>query len=155
MVYHEQDPLAARAGLVVVADAVQARLFKRGTQRGPLSEIPGLSHPEGRARERELTSDVSGDTFDSHGHGRHSIQADYSAKRHELGRFAKEIADTVEQLRIAGEFAELLLVAPPKMLGAIRDQLSASARQALTAEIPKHLTAASPETVAQALQDNS
>ena len=152
MVYERNDPLAAKSVLIVVADAVQAQLYQRDGHGGALQQIKVLDHPEGRARERELTSDVSGDTFDSHGFGRHSIQADYSAKGHELNKFAKEICQTVEQLRTAGAFDELMLVAPPKMLGAIRDHLSISAQQAVTAEIPKRLVATTAEAVAEALQ---
>ena len=152
MVYERDDPLAARPALVVVADAVQAQLYKRDHRTGPLEPVKTLHHPEGRAKERELTSDVSGDTFDSHGFGRHSIEADYSAKDHELHQFARDIGATVEQLRMAGTFVDLMLVAPPKLLGAIRDHLSASARQALTTEIAKRLTDASAEAVAEALK---
>jgi protein required for attachment to host cells len=153
MVYEKDDSLAARPALVVVADAVQAQLYTRDHNTAPLQNVKTLQHPEGRAKERELTSDVSGDTFDSHGFGRHSIEADYSVKQHELQLFAREIAATIEQMRTAGAFIELMLVAPPKLLGALRDQLSSSARQALRIEIPNRLTDATPEAVAQALRE--
>ena len=96
MVYDDTDPLAAKTLLVVVADATQAQFIQRTRRGGPLQPIQSLAHPGGRARERDLTSDVSGDTFDSHGFGRHSIQADYSAKDHELDLFAKSIASLEE-----------------------------------------------------------
>ena len=152
MVYDRKDPLAARPALVVVADAVLARLYARDRRTAPLRELKTLEHPQGRAKERDLTSDVSGDTFDSHGFGRHSVEADYSAKRHELEQFAKDISAAVEDLRTAGAFDDLMLVAPPRMLGVIRDQLSSNARQTVTTELAKRLTDASPEDVARALQ---
>ncbi len=152
MATQREDPTAARTALVVVADAVSAHLFERRGRRGKLQQIRTLEHPEGRAKERDLTSDVSGDTFDSHGFGRHGIEADYSAKAHELTRFAKSIATSVEELRNAGAFQELVLVAPPKLLGALRSSLSPAARHAVVAELPKRLTDATPEDLAGALE---
>jgi protein required for attachment to host cells len=55
-------------------------------------------------------------------------------------RFAHEIAAALYQLAHANAYNELVLVAPPKVLGVLRDSLHAEVKKRLIAEIPKDLT---------------
>ena len=52
---------------VLVADSCRARIFSADKSNGPISEIETLAHPEARLHERDITSDVPGHSFSSHG----------------------------------------------------------------------------------------
>ena len=61
---------------------------------------------------------------------------------HQLGkdRFAHDLADILYQRAHAGRFREIVLVAPPKTLGALRDTIHSEVRDKVIAEVPKTLT---------------
>lgn len=55
-------------------------------------------------------------------------------------RFAKDIADKLYQLAHAKRFERLILVAPPKTLGALRKTLHKEVLDRVAAEVPKDFT---------------
>ncbi len=55
-------------------------------------------------------------------------------------RFAKEVAAILNRASQDGAFDEIVLVAPPKVIGALRVELSPEATKKVVAEIPKTLT---------------
>ncbi|MFI4935898.1 MAG: host attachment protein [Caulobacterales bacterium] len=57
-----------------------------------------------------------------------------------LADFAAQIADEVNREEAAGEFERLALVAPPRLLKAIRERLSHAARTKVCMELPRDLT---------------
>jgi protein required for attachment to host cells len=61
---------------------------------------------------------------------------------HRIGkeRFADEIADRLYKFAHSGEFKEIVLVAPPMVLGTMRKKLHKEVEDKVTAEIPKTLT---------------
>jgi protein required for attachment to host cells len=61
---------------------------------------------------------------------------------HELEKehFAREIAERVNQAAESGEMSEIVIVAPPRVLGELRKQLSAKARSKVKGELDKDLT---------------
>nr|WP_027060228.1 host attachment family protein [Mesorhizobium loti] len=61
---------------------------------------------------------------------------------HRIGkeRFADEIAARLYKLAHSGEFNDIVLVAPPLVLGTMRKKLHKEVQNKVTAEIPKTLT---------------
>lgn len=55
-------------------------------------------------------------------------------------RFAAEVGGDINAAALAGKFRHLVVVAPPKVLAALRDKLHLEARRRLVAEIAKDLT---------------
>jgi protein required for attachment to host cells len=55
-------------------------------------------------------------------------------------RFAAEIGGALNRLAHENRFDQLILVAPPKVLGAVRTQLSKETSAKVVAEVPKDLT---------------
>jgi len=107
---------------IVVADAAYAEIFRRRKRFSKLERVGELSEPRARARERELVSDAPGRSFDSHGHGRHAMEADQNAKQSLREGFARQIAERLSTARASGEFGQLVIVAAPAMLGELRSQ---------------------------------
>ncbi len=91
---------------------------------GSLQEIEDLLHPAARTHARDLTSDRPGRSFDSAGQGRHAMEPETDAKRHEAEVFARQVAERIERARMEGEFDKLVLIAAPEFLGLLRKSLS-------------------------------
>lgn len=56
------------------------------------------------------------------------------------GRFAEDLAERLYKLAHRGEFDEIVLVAPPLILGEIRKKLHKEVVDKVSAEVPKTLT---------------
>lgn len=132
---------------IVVAESARARVFSRAGKRGTLREIADLSHPESRLHDTELSSDVPGRSFDSHGQGRHGMEQSTDPQDREAQAFAGEIARHVDHGRREGSFEALVLVAPPKFLGLLRSELNKLTRDRVVAEINKNLVEADQKTI--------
>jgi len=89
---------------------------------------------------REQGSDAPGRAFSSMGKGGRS--AVESTDWHELEKehFAAAIADKINRAAESGAFKEVVVVAPPRVLGEIRQALSQKARGKLSGELDKDLT---------------
>ncbi len=147
MTYDSRDPTEHRTSWVVVASATSAQIYARQKKFGPLKAVGSLTEPGGRAREGELTSDEPGRSFDSHGKGRHAMEAG-SARQQLREAFAKSIAERVDGAAADGSFGSLVLIATPEMLGLLRAALGKNARGLLDMEIARNVTGADAETVA-------
>lgn len=124
---------------VVVADSSRARILAAKKANGVLSEIRCIEHPEGRMHAQELTSDLPGRAFDSGGQGRHAMSGEVGPKKHEMIRFAKEIAAVLEAGLGERSFGKLYLMAPPAVLGQLRSEFSPSLANLLADTMDKNL----------------
>jgi protein required for attachment to host cells len=126
---------------VVVADGARARIFQGDPRVGHLELVmPELT---GRAREKgsELLADRPGRSLDSSQVGnRHAMEPSTDPKEVEKERFARELASTLEKAADEGRFARLMLVAPPKMLGELREVLAEKVKEKIVKEVDKDLT---------------
>lgn len=136
-----------KATWIVVAESARARIFAVSGIGGRLQEVADLSHPESRLHNTELTSDAPGRTFDSHGEGRHAMEQASDPQEREAQAFATEIARHIDRDQREGNFDSLVLIAPPKFLGRLRQELSKSARNALIGELDKNLVEADAKTI--------
>jgi protein required for attachment to host cells len=87
----------------------------------------------------EQGTDRPGRSFTSFSPGRSAVQ---NADWHELEeeRFARAIADRINQAAESGELNAIAIVAPPKALGEIRKELSVKAQSKVVGELAKDLT---------------
>lgn len=138
---------------IVVAESARARIFAKSGIKEKLQEVADLSHPESRLHARELTSDLPGRAFDSHGEGRHGMEQASDPKEQEARAFAAEVARHVEQGHREGSFESLILVAPPKFLGRLRTELNKTTRESLVAELDKNLVEADLKTLERQVSD--
>ena len=132
---------------IVVAESARARVFSMSRVGGELQEVADLSHPESRLHTRDLSSDLPGRAFDSHGEGRHGMEQATDPKELEAQAFAVEIARHVDRSHHEGSFHSLILVAPPKFLGRLRTELSKATRDCLIGELDKNLVEADIKTL--------
>ena len=139
---------------VVVADSSRARIFKAESALGPLQELATLAHPEGRLHAQELTSDLPGRAFDSSGlGGRHALEQNIDPKENEALKFARQVAEYLENGQSENQFARLVLVAAPKFLGHLRQSLSNGVVALVSQEIDKNLVQQSTEDIRRHLPE--
>jgi protein required for attachment to host cells len=124
---------------VLVADSGRARLFQASGPNASLEEQTDLVMPSARLRNQDIRGDRPGRSFDSFGEGRHAMEPSTPAKEIESDRFAARIAVLLEVERLAGAYTRLVLVAPPRFLGQLRDALSDPVRALVSNELNKDL----------------
>jgi protein required for attachment to host cells len=91
-------------------------------------------HPDSKTR--ELETDAPGRAFNSVGAGRSAMeQTDWHAQQEE--RFLLELAQRLDAAVNAGQANALILIAPPRALGVLRQTYSHGLRAAVRAEIDK------------------
>ncbi|CAM3805501.1 host attachment protein [Vreelandella rituensis] len=136
---------------IVVADAARARIFTRDALT--VTEKESLVHAEGRLHEGDLVTDRGADVSESMGPGSRSSYPEGIASKHEAKVFAKQIADRLYQARVENRMEKLILVAPPKFLGLLRDELDNSTRKLVLHTLSKDLSKAPLEEIKEAVSD--
>jgi protein required for attachment to host cells len=124
---------------VVVADG-EKMLFFRNEGDG---EFVKLQVERKRVQDnpptREQKSDVAGRAFSSVGNGR-SAYEETDFHQLEEDRFAAETAEMLKKRALNNDFENLIIVAPPRTLGALRKHYHKEVEKRLTGEIAKDLT---------------
>ncbi|MDD2761720.1 MAG: host attachment protein [Methylomonas sp.] len=134
---------------VIVADSSRARFFSLTSRTGPLQELEGMTHPEGRMRNQDEASDKQGGLAGGHGEGGHAFEAPTDLKHHEAEVFARQIADKLEHGRVGNDYDKLILLAPPAFLGALRKALNDHVANLVYATVDKDLVAENEAVIRQ------
>ncbi|MCG7600902.1 host attachment family protein [Halomonas sp. McH1-25] len=122
---------------ILVADQTLARLFTIRHPKDPLEEIADLNNAKGRLHDSDIDSDRPGRTFDTMGMGRHAMSKQHSATTQQEIRFAGLIGDLLADHLRRDDFQRLVLCAPPKLLGFLREALSEPVVESVFMELGK------------------
>lgn len=137
---------------IVVADAARARIFTRDALT--LEEKESLVHAEGRLHEGDLITDGRGaDVHESMSTTSRSSGEEGSASQHENELFAKEVAQRLYSARTGNQISKLVLVAPPKFLGLLREKIDATTQKLIIHTLSKDLTKAKLANIQEAVSD--
>ena len=124
---------------VVVADSEKALFLKNdGDQQHPNLSVVREMHEENPPT-REQGTDRPG-RFNNGFSAHRSAVADTDWHRIAKDRFADEIAERLYKMAHRGDFEEVVLIAPPAVLGEMRKKLHKEVGDRVSAEIPKTLT---------------
>ncbi len=123
---------------VLLAHRSGARLYGQEQPGGELHRLQEIPHPEGRLKNREITSDKSGRLFDS-SHTRHTVSKTPDPKEQVAIEFAQHIADVLQQGRTANRYEHLVLVADPRFLGQLRATLDPHTAKLVIGSLGKDL----------------
>ncbi|MBJ7409411.1 MAG: host attachment protein [Phenylobacterium sp.] len=107
--------------LVILADGVQARGLAERRRHGPLAELASWSLKADEA-DRHLAGTHGGTVTDRVGYGRDNVLEAPPAEAAEK-RFLEGVAERINRSAAAGEFERLVLMAPPRALGVLRQAL--------------------------------
>ena len=122
---------------ILVANQAEAQIYSSGQLPGNLLLVDVLANKEGTTYPRELISDAPGRAFNSTGSGRHAMEPNTGVKEEQRRRFVKEMADRLQAAHLKGDFAQLVLLAAPAVLGVIRKSLAVDLKKIVIKEIPK------------------
>lgn len=124
---------------VAVCDGANALFFRNDGDAELLNLRPMETLRESAPATHELGTDRPGRSYQSLGSGRSAVESpDHHAALEEA--FLKKVADYLHTQRHANAYSELILVAPPRALGLLREFLAADVRGSVKAELAKDLT---------------
>src|SRR5688500_7012903 len=124
---------------IVAADASRARVLQvAGPER--LVEVDNLLNPEGRLQNREVNTDAAGRFSGPDRPGGHASDDESRTLDHLDEQFAKRVGDYLDKARTQHRYDELVLIAPPKFLGALRKELGKEVEKLVADEVPKDLS---------------
>jgi len=129
---------------IVVADGARARfLLHTGIGKGLGS---AMDHDMANALlpNREIVSDDAGRAADPGG-GSSRVEPTVDHHAFEKERFSNQVAQVLNKARAENRFDRLVLVAPPKTLGYLREELDKHTRERVYGELRKDLTNARTE----------
>jgi protein required for attachment to host cells len=107
---------------ILLADAASARLYVPGEGPGDWTLLREIEHPESRMRPSELLSDKPGRVKQSTG-SRAALEPHTPRQKVEAERFARELAQVLDEGVVSGACERLVLVTPPAFLGVLRHKL--------------------------------
>jgi len=123
---------------VIVADSRRARIFSSHTVMNKLVEEEGFVHNEARLANRDLVSDAPGRSANR----ADSYSPPMSAKEHEVRNFAKDLARHLKALHSQQHFEQLVLIASPRFLGMLKQELHPPLDRLVSRTIDKDMTTA-------------
>ncbi len=126
----------------LVADGAKARILARRGQGGPLESASNICFAEAEARlpTREVGADRPGRVHESADVARHAMAPRVDWHRFAKELFARDVAKALEAAAGRKLYNALVLVAPPRTLGDLRQALGKHASALVTREIAKDLT---------------
>ena len=125
---------------VLIADSSRARILSTKSRLEDLAPVDDKVFRNSHPRLRDILSDRPGRTFDSVGAGRHAMAYSSDARREDERAFAIRLGAALQESLRSNAFDQLVVVAPPKMLGDLREKLPADVRKIIKAEVAKDLT---------------
>lgn len=131
---------------IVVANNSRARIFQLGDPRGALQEIEDLANPLGRADNKQLASDGNGRFGGPDGQS-HTAPGQEEPVAHEVRLFARSVGERLELARSANRYQHLCLIAAPKFLGLLRENIHGSTRKLVQAELARNIASFSVQDI--------
>ena len=128
-------PLTLR---IAIVDGEHAR-FVQPDADNMLRTVGSFDSASAHLRSRDIGSDRPGRAFESAASARHAIGARHDLHTLEKEKFVRLVSEQLSAASARGEFDELLLVAPPRVLHELREALDAATQVKLVGTLEKDL----------------
>jgi protein required for attachment to host cells len=138
---------------IVLADGARCRILTRETAVSDYREVFGVDYFAPHQASRKLASDRPGRVHDRFGTGRHAMSPPSDPHREEKRHFAIRLAELLESEREKKSFERLIVIAPPKTLGDLRQNFSPLLKNMIVEEIAKDVTMLKLHELQQRLPD--
>lgn len=140
---------------IVVADQSEAGFYEVEQRDMSPQLVQRLEDADAHLHDRDLKSDRPGRVFDrapAPGRRRgavahHSTGGERHPRKIEARRFARRIAQALDEAQRQHRYDRLVIMAPPTFLGLLREEMPAAVHALLTAEIGKDLVHEPPEAL--------
>ena len=139
---------------ILIADGGRARVLAANEPGGALTRVPGLECEADLPASRDIVSDKLPRAHDSVGPGRHAIEPRTDPREQLKEGFVASVAAMIDERALRGEVERLIVVAPPKVLGQLRAELSSRVKAIVVGEVGKDLTKVPDHEVASHLPDD-
>jgi len=124
----------------LIADGTRARVMARTGRNGSMRVALDHEFIAANIPDHDLGTDRPGRSRTGPGSVGHAYAATADWRAEEKNKFARELAALVEKGYRDKDFNELVLVASPQVLGALRHALKGDVAAAAVAEVAKDLT---------------
>jgi protein required for attachment to host cells len=137
---------------VLVADGKTARVLQQDAHSAPLTVTEELqaSLPH---HARDIKTSPPGRAFAAGTPARHAMEPRTDPLAYEKHRFARRVAQLMNEAARQKRFRRLVLVAPPKTLGDLRAELDDAATKLVGAEVPHDHVHTPPDELLTRLAD--
>ena len=125
---------------ILVADGARAHVVKNEGPGKGLAAVMDHDFAAPHPPSRDFGTDKPGRGFESSDGSRHGKEPRIDFHTYEKTRFAKDIAQMLEQAAGLDLYDRLVLVAPPKTLGDLRKGLGVQAMSRVSGDLAKDLT---------------
>ena len=120
---------------IIVADSHSARIFSKLNKKSPLELLHQLVADLDLKEHKKPTK-----TYSNDGTLRHGVEPHTDPREVEKQHFAHEIINFIDHALKQNEFEDLILVAPPKMLGFLSNDLGEQLSKRVIKKIDKNIT---------------
>lgn len=127
--------------LVLVVDGRKMILLRNNGDEAKIDLRTEAEDEQHLARDHELKTDLAGQSPAPANIGHHGgtmKEADYEQQRED--RWARKVADLLQHRALANDFPALVVIAPPKTLGVLREHYHKAVEALLIGEFPKEMT---------------
>ncbi|MEZ5851204.1 MAG: host attachment protein [Hyphomicrobiaceae bacterium] len=138
---------------VLIADAGRARILEHVAGSPGLAAVDGQVFEADHAATRDLVTDQPGRSFSSASPRRSSMEAPTDPHRELKTRFAHHLAGVLADAQARDAFDRLVVIAPPVMLGDLREAMAKAVAERVVGELHKDLTKVPNDEVMSHLGD--
>jgi protein required for attachment to host cells len=131
----------------LVANRASAALYRTMGPGVAPELVRRFDHPEGRLKSGEINTDRPGRGFDRSGVGSHAFSPEEGPVEKVARDFANTLAKDLQHARQNSEYDELAVIAPPRMLGYLREAMDAPTRDLIYGELAKDIDQNNPMDV--------
>ncbi len=124
---------------ILVADGAVAQVYETEAGANDLVAVPGGEFAAANLPSREIDADRPGQGFDRAGYGQRRKQPRTDSHRHAKAQFAHHLAEFLQREQQRQAFDSLVIVAPAKTLGDLREALAPNVKKLVKAELSKDL----------------
>lgn len=133
---------------ILVADQARARLFSPSADMKDLEEVGDYVNVDARLPDHQLQgSRRPPRVHERFGEVRHSIEPRTTPQDKSVARFASLLGSVLKRGHSERRFTRLVLIAPPRFLGALNKALDPRLDAVVVLKMPKNLTLETPHAI--------
>lgn len=138
---------------VLVADGAQARFLHYANRKDGALTIDDQVFRSHAEPSRLIGSDKPGSTFNTKGHGRHTMEPRVDLHDEKEKQFLGSVVRKLEEAFHSKAFDDLFVIAAPRALGVVRDLLSTQLRTHVVGDISGDYTRYNDREISRLVTD--
>lgn len=120
---------------VLVANSGQARILEMQRKPYEFHQVAELVSESQHLTNKDIVSDASGRVYHTQGPGTHSMNPRSDPHENAEEQFSRSLAQKMEKAAQLGRFDQLLVIADPKTMGRLRQQMNKAVSGRIADEI--------------------